>query len=218
MREAVVLVHGIWMTGLDLVPLRHRLRGDGFEVSIFRYPSLTQSPAQNADRLATFLEDVEADVVHLVGHSLGGVVLLHLFARHPVEKAGRAVLLGSPVNGSAVARILSGRRFTRPLIGRSGEDGLLGGSPAWSGDRELGVIAGDQALGVGRVLGGMPGPSDGTVAVAETRLPGAADHITLPVTHSGLVFSRAVFEQVAWFLRHGRFAPGGANGEVPDAE
>jgi hypothetical protein len=43
------------------------------------------------------------------------------------------------------------------------------------------------------------------VTLAETRLPGITDHMDLPVSHAGLVISRAVAEQCAWFLRHGRF-------------
>lgn len=211
MREAVVLVHGIWMTGLDLIPLRHRLRRDGFGAAIFRYPSLLRPPAANAALLADHLASLDADRVHLVGHSLGGLVLLHLFRDHPVPRPGRVVLLGCPAQGSAVARVLARTSLTRPLIGRSGEAGLLGGSPAWTADRDLGTIAGDKAIGVGQVLGGIDGPSDGTVAVAETRLDAAVDHVTLPVTHTGLVFSPAVADHVIRFLRTGRFLEAAAS-------
>ena len=51
------------------------------------------------------------------------------------------------------------------------------------------------------------GPSDGTVAVAETRLPGLADHCLVAASHTGLVFSRPAAGQAAAFLRHGRFGP-----------
>jgi hypothetical protein len=55
------------------------------------------------------------------------------------------------------------------------------------------------------MLGRLPGPHDGTVAVAETRLPGATDHVVLPVTHFSMLTSRAVADQVVAFLRRGRF-------------
>ncbi len=206
MREAIVLVHGIWMVGLDLIPLRQRLRGAGYEPRIFRYPSLTQTPAQNAALLSNFLPTVEADVVHFVGHSLGGVGLLHLFETYEVPRPGRVVLLGSPVSGSSVADLLSTHALSRPFLGRSGERGLLGGGPRWGHRRELGTIAGDRSLGIGRVLRVIGGPSDGTVSVAETHLEGAVDHVTLPATHLGLVFSAGVFKQTEHFLRHGHFA------------
>jgi len=78
----------------------------------------------------------------------------------------------------------------------------------WVGGRELGVIAGDRATGMGRLLGSLDGPSDGTVAVRETDLPGATDSVRLHVSHSGMVFSREVASQVAAFLREGRFDHG----------
>ncbi len=70
---------------------------------------------------------------------------------------------------------------------------------------EAGIIASTRSLGLGGLLGGLPRPNDGTVAVAETRLPGASDFITLPVTHSGMLLSAACAAQVAHFLAQGRF-------------
>jgi hypothetical protein len=49
------------------------------------------------------------------------------------------------------------------------------------------------------------GPNDGTVAVSETRLPGAKDHLCVAVSHSGLVLSGEVADQVAAFLGSGAF-------------
>jgi hypothetical protein len=46
---------------------------------------------------------------------------------------------------------------------------------------------------------------DGTVAVAETQLDGLADHVVVPASHSGLLFSEEVARQAAAFLREGRF-------------
>jgi hypothetical protein len=89
------------------------------------------------------------------------------------------------------------------------EEGLLGGGPHWPGGRELGVIAGSLAVGVGWFTPGLAKPNDGTVAVAETEVAEARDAITLRVSHSGLVFSAAVARQVIQFLATGRFNHGG---------
>jgi pimeloyl-ACP methyl ester carboxylesterase len=205
MTEAVVLVHGIWMTGLDCLLLRARLTKAGFPAEIARYASLRRTPRTNARHVREAVDAVDADVVHLVGHSLGGLVILHMLRDEPPSRPGRVVLLGSPVHGSGVARVLAGRWFTRFLIGRSGEEGLLGGGAAAPPSREIGTIAGDLPLGVGRVVGGFDGPHDGTVAVAETRLAQARDHVTLPVSHTGLLTARIVADQVLAFLRRGAF-------------
>ena len=67
------------------------------------------------------------------------------------------------------------------------------------------MVAGNVARGAGRLLARFDGPSDGTVAVAETRLPGLSDHVVVRASHSGLLFSDAAVRQAAVFLREGRF-------------
>jgi len=47
--------------------------------------------------------------------------------------------------------------------------------------------------------------NDGTVAVSETRLPGAAAVMTMPVSHMGLLWSAAVAREAGSFLEHGCF-------------
>jgi pimeloyl-ACP methyl ester carboxylesterase len=207
-RERVVLVHGIWMTGLEMRWLGRRLAACGFSSSHFHYPSTRRTPEENARKLGHYLQGLELDRLHLVGHSLGGVVLLHLFEQVTDLPPGRVVLMGSPVLGSGVARHMSRVSWLQPVLGRSIERGLLGGAPAWDGSRDLGVIAGNFSVGIGRLLGGLAQPSDGTVAVSETRLPGADSVRVLETSHTGMIFSRPVAEEVCHFLRHGRFSGG----------
>ena len=51
----------------------------------------------------------------------------------------------------------------------------------------------------------MDSPSDGTVRVEETRLPGVSEHIVLPVSHTGMLFSDVVARAAARFLNTARF-------------
>ncbi len=204
-RELVVLVHGIWMTGLEMSLLALRLRSAGFATERFFYHSLFSTPAQNAERLNRFLQQQKAKSIHLVAHSLGGIVLLHLFHNYVDLPSGRVVLLGSPVQGSGVAKRLNGSILTRGLIGRSGEQGLLGDAPAWKGGHDLGVIAGSSGFGVGDIVGGLEGPGDGTVSLSETWLPGASDYSQIPVSHTGMIVSKAVATELVSFLQTGGF-------------
>ncbi len=204
-RDRAVLVHGIWMNGLEMSLLRQRIQACGFDCYRFHYASLRLTPAESAAQLNGFMRHLGGGVIHLVAHSLGGIVLLHLFSRFPHQQPGRVVMLGSPVRGSAVAGRLARAGPLKQVLGRSTEKGLLGDVPEWTGERELGIIAGTQALGLGRLVGGLEQPSDGTVAVAETRLPGASDHLTLPVSHTGLLFSHRTAQATCRFLRTGRF-------------
>jgi hypothetical protein len=59
--------------------------------------------------------------------------------------------------------------------------------------------------GLGGFVAHFDGEHDGTVALAETRLPGLADHVVVRASHSGLLFSDPAVRQAAAFLRVGRF-------------
>jgi pimeloyl-ACP methyl ester carboxylesterase len=208
-RETVVLVHGIWMNGLELLWLGRRLAACGFDPRYLHYHSVLGTPQANADRLAAYIRRLGLKQVHLVAHSLGGIVVMHLLDRHRGLPAGRVVLLGSPVRGSGVARVLAGRKLLRPLLGRSLR-GLVDGVSPWSGAQALGVIAGTRGIGLGLLFGGLSGVNDGVVSLAETHLDGADDFVTVAASHTGLIFSAEVAGKVCSFLRSGRFGGGGA--------
>jgi pimeloyl-ACP methyl ester carboxylesterase len=205
MREAVVLVHGIWMNGLEFWRLRRKLERAGYECHIFKYHVWGKSLADTATRLHEFVAAIDAPVVNFVGHSLGGLVLLHLFEQFPFNSKGRIVLLASPVNGSAVARRLAGTRWTRWLMGQSMARGLTGDAPPWRGWQDIGTISGTFPIGMGLIVGGPDLPHDGTVSVEETLLRGATDSIIVPVSHLAMLFSSEVAQQVITFLRAGKF-------------
>ena len=185
--------------------LRWRLNASGFATQRFSYPTVRNDIATNAARLQQFLAGLDADTVHFVGHSLGGLLILRLFEDFPEQRPGRIVLLGTPYAGSATAHNLARRDWGRRLLGRSVEQALLGDGPRWRGGRDLGVIAGTKPVGMGLLVGELPEPNDGTVSVAETQgMPGAVSFIH-PSSHSSLLFSAEVAQRVSRFLRSGRF-------------
>ena len=112
------------------------------------------------------------------------------------------------MRGSRAAQRLARLPFGKTILGlTAGEALLTAREDHWNGVRELGVIAGDLALGFGRLVGPLNAPSDGTVLVEETRIKGAKGQLTLPVSHSGMMVSATVARQTAAFLRDGRFEP-----------
>lgn len=210
-REHLVFVHGLWMTGLEALAFRRRMQGHGYSTSVFSYRTTREPLERTVARLHEAVNDLqragEFDRVHFVGHSLGGIVTLAYFERHAERTPpGRVLLLGSPVQGSAAARRLRAHPIGRGLLGPAAGAHLTDDTPRrWHGHRDLGVIAGTLAVGFGRWIGGLPEPNDGTVALAETDLPGARDTLHLPVGHMGMLVSRRVIEAAAGFLRDGHF-------------
>jgi hypothetical protein len=119
------------------------------------------------------------------------------------------VFLGTPSVASRAAVSAARNRWIATLVGRCvGEELLKEHTRRWQGTRELGVIAGTQRLGLGQFFAEFEEDCDGTVAVSETRMPGATDHITLPVSHMGMMLSARVARETAYFLQNGRFSFG----------
>ncbi|MFH1600510.1 MAG: alpha/beta fold hydrolase [Pseudomonadota bacterium] len=197
------MLHGVWMRGLTLWPLARRLRRFGYRAEVFDYASLLHGPAPSVDKLATRLQALADGPVHLVGHSLGGLVALETVGSYAGLPPGRVLCLGSPLAGSSAARGLA-RHHLGFWLGRSGTL-LRSGLHALPEGRDVGVIAGSKPMGLGRYFGDFDGLNDGTVAVWETRLPGLADHRVLPDSHTGLLLDPRVGDLAAGFLRDGRF-------------
>jgi pimeloyl-ACP methyl ester carboxylesterase len=206
MQETVVLVHGVLMTGKVMAVLARRLKGCGYRTVLFDYPTRRRSMSDNARSLARFVDGLGAARVHLVGHSMGGLLILRALQANPGMPPGRVVVMGTPVSGSGVAKRLCCYGPGRWLLGASAEDGLLEALPDWTYGREIGVIAGSIPVGIGMALGGLSGRHDGTVGVAETCLAGATDTLVVNASHSSLVLSRRVAGQICNFLRQGQFA------------
>jgi len=208
----IVYVHGLWQRGAESHWLRRRLAQDlGAETRTFSYPSVAADATQNARGLTETLREIRADTMHLVGHSLGGLMILKAFEDEGFGlrlPPGRIVLLGSPLRGSRAARNFARLPFGEQIMGRGVREELLRPQPRerrWSGARDLGVIAGDLGFGVGRLVGAMGGPSDGTILVEETQIDGAADRVVLRVSHTGMLFSARVASAAGTFLRTGKF-------------
>ncbi len=209
--KTIILLHGVWSHGAALVLLKRHLQKEyGFDVRIFNYRSLQRTLDENADALAGFINDNDLSDSHLVGHSLGGIILLRMLANESAPIAGRVVCLGSPLRGSRPADVLDSMDWGDVLLGRSVASGVVRNTASeWAHGvcekYDVGVIAGDAPYGVGQFFANFDGPNDGTVAVAETHLDGQKDHIVLPTSHKGLVFTRAPADQAAAFLKRGRF-------------
>ena len=211
MSTVVVYVHGLWQRGGESLLLRRRLAQSlQADAQAFSYPSVRADAAANARALAAYLCAIRADTLHLVGHSLGGLMILKLFEEDAEAQSrlppGRIVLLGSPLRGSRTARNLARLPFGKQIMGLSvGQELLVARERRWERARELGVIAGEFGIGLGRLVGTLGGPSDGTVLLEETAIEGAADRLVLRVSHTGMLFSAAVAHAAGAFLRTGRF-------------
>lgn len=204
--ETVVLLPGLWVNARILGLMRRRIARCGYRAVSFPYASMRATLDENADRLAAYCEALSCERFHLVGHSLGGLVVLHALERAALPRLGRIVLLGTPFAGSYAARRLAALPGGRMLLGRSMPQWLDGPRPQ-AGDRcEIGVIAGDLGIGLGRAIApGLAKPNDGVVSLSETAVPGMRERIVLHVSHTAMMFAASVPRQICAFIGNGRF-------------
>ena len=203
--ETVILIHGLWMGGFILLPHQRWLRTDGFIARRFSYPSWRGGLDENVRLLSRFVNKTPGTVIHLVAHSLGGLVALRMLSQESDTRIRRLVMLGTPYAGCHCGIALTKAPVLAPLVGRTLEDwfSLPHTEPPLS--LEVGVIAGTRSIGLGRIIPGLERPNDGVIAVDETRIATARDSISLNVNHSGMLVSRACAVQISSFLKTGNF-------------
>jgi pimeloyl-ACP methyl ester carboxylesterase len=210
-KTAAVFVHGLWLTGAESALLRRRIAAKhGFACHSFSYRTVGNSVQPVIEQLTKFVSRIDADRVHFVGHSLGGIVLHRYFEQANDLPPGRVVFLGSPTVKSKTAERVGRLPVFRSMIGRMVTEELVqpSGAREWRCERELGCIAGTRPMGLGRFFARFDEDCDGTIGVSETKLPGHSAHLTLPVSHMGMLLSADVAREVGEFLATGRFKMG----------
>jgi pimeloyl-ACP methyl ester carboxylesterase len=200
----VVLVHGFAASSTAWFAVRRALRTDGRTVVSFDYPPWAASVDELADRLIETIDDVRAttgaDRVHLVGHSLGGVIIALALTRETLAgHVDLVVTLGSPFSGSPWAGLLPLGPLVRALRPGSALLRRLATAPAPAGVRWLAFAASLDAIvpahravpsnrGARSVVVDASGHSGMLVhpeviarIVAETALPGEPEGLDAPL-------------------------------------
>jgi triacylglycerol lipase len=124
-RYPVLLVHGYAASEAVWTPLRRALAAAGFgHIVSVSYNSFAADPAavtaELTDQGLRAAEATGAPLVHLVGHSLGGLIVrCALAASAPLSsRTASAVTIASPHGGAWLARLAPGR--FAPLMHRGG--------------------------------------------------------------------------------------------------
>lgn len=211
----IICLHGMGRTRLSMSKLARHLRLNGHQVHLFGYGQRADLRTA-AKSLVVFLRarglHEGGDTLGFVGHSAGGVLLRYLAAELPTFRAGRSVAIGSPINGSIIAKHFSERRLFQVLCGpilHSLHPHVVAQLPlppcslaAIAGRAESKLLPASYLLRT--VAKGQA--SDATVLLEETRLEGITEWIEVPVVHTFLPDAPLVHQLVGRYLKSGRFS------------
>ncbi len=218
--EGVLLVHGITRSSKSMSAYRAPLEKVGFQVFPFDYPSTRVDLDTAAEYLHQVIESLEGiERLHIVAHSMGGVVTRTYRAKHHDERLTRLVLVGSPQKGAELADLMRNKAnlVFKTVFGPAGQqlvtdsEGFLKKLP--TPDIEFAVIAGGHPPNGFNPL--IPGDDDGIVSLESTRLPGAADFLFIESLHLALNRNETAHAATVRFLRTGKFREAGEPQPIP---
>ena len=208
--EVVILLHGLGLSSYTLLYIEHSLAAMGYETINVDYPSRGYCVTDLFDIVSTIIAQEndsfnKYDKVHFVGHSLGGILARMLALAYQETNLGMCVALGSPNEGSSLAKRLSSWRLIRGHFGPAlfdicPQSEFINSLDSLPTKYEL--IAGTRSKFTffGWWFNDI---NDGTVMLSEMIPSGldSSDVYRFDVSHSSMLFNRDVKDKVIELLR-----------------
>ncbi|SHO54929.1 esterase/lipase family protein [Vibrio quintilis] len=200
----VILIHGLYMHGMVMQPLSQLLAKRGYETDVISYNSVSIEEDDVFQSIDSLIDPSGPNI--LIGHSLGGLMIKHYLKARQMTTAqvSHVVAIGSPLQGASIVDAIQALGLGQ-ILGNSTDYGLENHSGEWNFPQKLGCIAGTMAIGFRPLLINSAHPSDGTVTLEETKITGMTDHLEINHTHTSLIFSNEVAEQIDYFIRYNCF-------------
>lgn len=188
----VIVLHGLYMSGLVMRPLCSRLKESGVKVLNLTYNTLDP----NRETIFAQIDEFTAGKPSaLVCHSMGGLIArAYLEANSQAsQNVTKVVTLGTPHTGSHIAEKMQQKGFESFL--KNSVEFLLSKNNDWPFKAKLYSIAGDLPIGLMPLI--VKGSqSDGTVLLDETKLKGMAEHKVFHLSHTSMIYSREVVNYI----------------------
>ena len=208
-KEVVVLLHGLGRSNIAMWRLAGRLEDAGYDVQQVGFSSINTTTDEVIADITQQINSCcsnEKRSVHLVGHSLGGLLIRAYLQENRITNLGRVVLIGTPNSGTGIADHFKGHSLVEllvPIATSLGTDKESLPNRLEAPYYPVGVIAG--VYDNDRNEDYLPGRDDGLVPVESTKLEGMKDFIEVESGHSMMRYNEDVAEQTIHFLRQGEF-------------
>jgi esterase/lipase len=209
-QEHVVLLHGLARSPHSMQKMASALEAEGYVVHNLSYDSRHHSIEVLADEVGQRIRECTASAsrVHVVTHSLGGILVRQIQETDPVPNLGRVVMLSPPNEGSEVVDQIGDTWIFKKVNGPAGQQ--LGTSSdsfvnqLGAIDFECAVITGDRSINwINSLM--IPGKDDGKVSVESADFEGVSAFKVVHVTHPMIMKKKTVIEDVIRFLKSGAF-------------
>ncbi len=211
-KECVIVLHGMGRTKYAMRKVEKELVVAGYTVWNRSYPS-TQKPievlaVEHISKGLAFCRRAQAEKIHFVTHSLGGILVRYYLQDKPIEKLDKIVMLSPPNSGSEIADNLKDIRLYQWMMGPAGQQlGTDANSLPNTLDRidaTVGIITGNSTSDPW-FSPFIPGEDDGKVSVKSARLEEMTDFLVVEAGHTFIMSNRSVLEQIRYFLEKGTF-------------
>ncbi len=221
--DCVIMLHGLARTNLSMKPMQAALSQHGYLVVNRTYSSRYFTIETLSDTTIPVViqacREQGAKRIHIVTHSLGGILVRYYMESNEIPEIGRFIMLAPPNQGSEVIDTFGKVPGFYSIFGPAGlqlgtkEDGV---------PRQLGpvtidtaVISGTSSINVFLSLS-LPNPDDGKVSVASTRVDGMCALLQLPIAHPFIMKDARVITEVLTYISTGEFLS--TNAEYLDCE
>ncbi len=212
-QKCVLIIHGLKRNAVSMRKLHKALENNGYLTIAIDYPSteykiedLSQIIFPKAIRMC---RNNGATLIHLVAHSMGGIIARYYLKYNNVPELGRFVMLAPPNQGSELinfySRLPGFKRFLGPAamqIGTNTENSFL---------QTLGPVTVDTAVITASKSSNwlmsmtLPGPDDGKVTAASTPVHGMCAQVVLPTSHRRIVKDDVSVNEILAYISTGMF-------------
>lgn len=209
--QSIVLLHGLFRSANSMDAMEDALVDAGYNTCNINYPSTEYDIATLS--IEYVLPEIQqcagvVDSIHVVTHSMGGIVLRYLHSKGELSNVDRVVMLGPPNQGSELVDELGDLDLFTWLNGPAGNELATSDTSVVQQlpnvTFRLGIIAGNYSFNP-FYSNLIPGEDDGKVSVDRAKIAGMNDFIVMPVSHSFMMKDKEVIRQTLYFLAKGHF-------------